>query len=114
MKWFPHCKSKRCRLSDSQPVLVEQAKNCVQLVDDGELDEALAVLRVLSNTLIQSTSNCNSSSQIEAFEAQQILNQLALALAGATKHREDSRGKLLNLRTEQQVKAVYSASSLPH
>lgn len=93
-------------------MLVNQAHSCVQLVEDGELSEALVVLQSLSNALIETP--ISSDNEAAAFESQRIMDLLAQALAGATSVREDSRTKLLKLRNEQQVKAIYSASSLPH
>ena len=84
----------------------------MQLVDEGKLEEALVVLRLLSNVLIQ--PRAVPPSQSEALETQQIMDLLAQALAGAKMRREESRCKLLTLRNDQQVKAAYSASSLPH
>lgn len=84
----------------------------MQLVEDGELSEALVVLRSLSNILVRTP--IPSDSTAAAHESQRIVDLLAQALAAATMVREDSRAKLLQLRNEQQVKAVYAASSLPH
>lgn len=84
----------------------------MQLVEGGELDEALVVLRSLSNTLVQEP--ISSAKTAAALESQSILDLLAQALVGATALREESRNQLLKLRKEEQLKAVYSASSLPH
>lgn len=90
-------------------MLVEQAQSCLDLVGAEQLEEALAVLQSMSNVLTKQSAEVPASAAM----TQQLADMLSQALLGATALREDSRQKLRRLRSVQQAKDMYTASSPP-
>jgi len=110
---LPNRTPKCTQLSRQAESLVAQAQRCASLVQAEQLEEAMLVLRSLTDQMIQNSSSQAEPSQSELGQAQQIKQVLMQALGDATEQRENSKRKLQHLRSVNQAKAVYSDSSLP-